>query len=197
MTGTLMHPMCAKENRRHSVGAHIFYRLSRDCMGEQTIHHQSAANTYREENARICTACAHRIDQVSLCENDRLSGKKIRCSDRQGNAQLFKGLHLQDAVQKAGHAVVRAETKSGNRVAGKIFEADDGGDLFELLGRHAAAIGCADDRAYACARDEVGDDPFLFEYFQNADMSEVACESSAEGKSNATWLGSINAGLMR
>jgi len=91
--------------------------------------------------------------------------------DSQGDTQLFKSLHFEDPVQESGHAVIGAESKPGYGVAGEIFEADDGGDLFEFLGRYTATIGGPDYGSDASSGDKIWDYSRFLERLQHPNMS--------------------------
>jgi len=94
-----------------------------------------------QEDTRIGATGAYRSDQRTFGEDYRLSGHEIGGSYSKRNAQLLEDFHFQDAVQESGHAVIGAKAESRDGIASEVFEADDGGNLFEFFGRDAAAVG--------------------------------------------------------
>src|SRR5690349_7108317 len=197
MSRTLVHPVRAEEDCGNTISAHVLQRLCRNGMAEQAIHHQFSAYTDRQKDAGIGTARPHRIDEVSLSKDHRLTREEVRCGHREWNPQLLECLYFKDSVQETGHAVVGTQTEAGNGVAGEVFKANDGGDFFEFFGRDAAAIRGADYGANAGSRYKVGDDAFFFQSFENANVRKSARESAAEGESDATGFWRIKTRLMR
>src|SRR2546423_1647170 len=157
MPRTLSYPVRSEEDCGNPVCPHLFERLSWHRVTEQTIDHELAFHLHRQKSARIGAARPDGIDQLAAGKDHGLAGDEVSRSDGQRDAQLLKSLHFEDPVQESGHAVIGAQSKPGYGVAGEVFEADDGGDLFEFLGRYATTIGGPDYGSDASSGDKIGD----------------------------------------
>src|SRR5262249_27625441 len=104
------------------------------------------------------------------------------------NSQLFEGSNSQDAVEEAGHAVIGAESKAGDGIAGKIFEADNGSNLFEFFGGNPTTVSSSDYRPNAGSGNEVRHDASLLQRLQDPNMRETAGKTTAQRQSNPTRL---------
>ena len=163
--------MCAEEDCGHAGGPHLLEWLGGHGVSEQTIDHQLPFHADRQKDPGIGAACPHRINQISTGKDDRFAGNEVRCGHSQGDSQFLKSLDFQDAVQESRHAVVGAESKTGDGVAGKILEADNGGDLFEFLGGDTATVCRSDHGSNAGAGNEVRNDALAFQGLQHTHMS--------------------------
>src|SRR2546422_4965852 len=122
-----------------------------------------------------------------------LAGGKICGRHRQRDAQFFKCLNLQDAIQEADHALVAGESVARQGPAGEVFEAHPGGDLLQFRYGNPAAVSRANERAHTSAGDKTDGNVFFFENFEYANMGEAAGKAAAQGQTDAGvssgWFG--------
>src|SRR5205823_8731750 len=71
---------------------------------------------------------------------------------------------------------------------GKIFKADDGGDLFKFPGGNSATIRSADYSPNACPGKKIRDDAGFFQGFEHADVSQTTGKTTTQRESNLAGL---------
>src|SRR5580658_6973372 len=103
-------------------------------------------------------------------KDNSFAGVEVGRGDAQWNAQLFEGLHFQNAIEERDHAVIGGEAVTRERPAGKGGEANAVRDVLQFVGRETAAVTCADQSAYAGAANDADRNALCFEHPENANV---------------------------
>src|SRR5260370_23207587 len=167
------------------VGAARPQRLGGNGIAEKAIHVELAVKTHGKEHSWISAARAHSINQRAGFEDHALPGAELGGGDGQRNAQLLKGVHPEEPVEKSLHAVIGAEAEAGDGPAGKVLKAHQHGDLFHLFGAQSAAVCGADHRTDTGSSDVINGNALLLKDLEHADVRHAAGESAAQGQPNA------------
>src|SRR5262249_2739539 len=153
-------------------------------------------NLHRLKHSRICATGSHRVHQIALGEYRGLTGNDVSRRNGQGDAQLLEGLAAKHLAQERCHLVIAEESEAGEGPAGKIFEADNRGYLFQFLGAYTAGISCADHRSNAGAGNEVDRNLFFFQNLKYANVRQSAGKASAQRYADLWGLGRFRRRLL-
>src|SRR5689334_8110333 len=153
-------------------------------MGQQSIYHQAPIHLYRCKDARISTARSHRIDQVALAEDHRLTAYEVCCRHRQRDPQFLKSAYSQHTLQQSDQAIIRAEPVAGDGVTANILKTNQRCDLGKFLSRYPTRISGANYGADACTCNVINRNVVFFENFEDTNVGQPAGKTTTECKSD-------------
>src|SRR5438552_1978071 len=168
-----------------TVGAHLPQGFSGNGIAQKAIHVEFAVKTHGKKHSWISAARAHGIDQRAGFEDHALSRSKLGGGDGQRNAQLLKGVHPEEPIEKPLHAVIGAEAEAGDGPAGKVLKAHQHGNFFHLFGAQSAAVCGTNHRTDTGSSDVINRDALLLKDLEHADVRHAAGESATHGQPNA------------
>ena len=183
----------------NAIGTHLPQRSGRNRIGQHAIDQLTPANLYWQKHSRVGATGAYGINQRTGVKEHTFARRKVGSSHDQRNAQLFEGLYLEDAVEKADHALITGEAIARKRPTGEVLETNFGGYLLKVSRRQSAAVSGADERAHARSGNISYGDIFCFEDFEHADVSHAASKAAAQRHSDANvrnWRTRLSAGKL-
>lgn len=175
----------ADRDAEDEFGAKLTSRLRGNRGDQATVNEAARSNIDRLEQTWESAARANGVFEVAVGEDDRLTIIKVSCDDRERDAQIFKMLGVENAIDQVAKAMVAGEAQARNAPAADVAEFEGAASRDDSRQRGAAGVGRAENAANAGARDARNGDVMLLENLKNAEMRKATRKSAAESDSDA------------